>query len=83
MNEEVKATEEQEIPVIKYTNSKGEEVDIPEADLNEEEGKLVTDIKNVTASDPGHRQCTSWKHGEAIIDYESEPFDRSITERAC
>lgn len=47
MNEEVKATEEQEIPVIKYTDSKGEEVEIPEADLNEEEGKLVTDIKNV------------------------------------
>ena len=44
MNEEVKATVEQDIPVIKYTNSKGEEVDIPEADLNEEEGKLVTDI---------------------------------------
>ena len=48
MNEEVKATEEQDIPVIKYTNSKGNEVDILESDLNEEEGKLVGDIKNVT-----------------------------------
>ena len=33
--------------------------------------------------DPGHRQCTSWKHGKTIIDYESEPSDRSITERTC
>lgn len=48
MNEEVKATEEQDVPVIKYTNSKGDEVEIPESDLNEEEGKLVGDIKNVT-----------------------------------
>lgn len=48
MNEEVKATEEQDIPVIKYTNSKGNEVEILESDLNEEEGKLVGDIKNVT-----------------------------------
>ena len=48
MNEEVKATEEQDIPVIKYTDSKGDEVEIPESDLNEEEGKLVGDIKNVT-----------------------------------
>ncbi len=48
MNEEVKATEEQDIPVIKYTNSKGNEVEILESDLNKEEGKLVGDIKNVT-----------------------------------
>ena len=48
MNEEVKATEEQDVPVIKYTDSKGDEVEIPESDLNEEEGKLVGDIKNVT-----------------------------------
>ena len=48
MNEEVKATEEQDIPVIKYTDSKGDEVEILESDLNEEEGKLVGDIKNVT-----------------------------------
>ena len=48
MNEEVKATEEQDVPVIKYTNSKGDEVEILESDLNEEEGKLVGDIKNVT-----------------------------------
>ena len=48
MNEEVKATEEQDVPVIKYTDSKGDEVEILESDLNEEEGKLVGDIKNVT-----------------------------------
>ena len=48
MNEEVKTTEEeQETPVIKYTNSSGDEAEIPEDELNEEQGKLVADIKNV------------------------------------
>tara|TARA_R100000458_G_scaffold36585_1_gene34029 strand:- start:8867 stop:9175 length:309 start_codon:yes stop_codon:yes gene_type:complete len=47
MNEEVKATEEQDIPVIKYTNSKGDEVEILESDLNEEETRLVADYNNV------------------------------------
>ena len=47
MNEEVKATEEQDVPVIKYTNSKGDEVEILESDLNEEETRLVADYNNV------------------------------------
>ena len=50
MNEEVKneATEEQIISKIKFTNSKGEEIEMLEDDLNEKESKLVADYNNIT-----------------------------------
>ena len=48
MNEEVKNEEvEQEIPVIKYQNSKGEDVEITESDLGESETKVLNDLKMV------------------------------------
>ena len=48
MNEEVKNEEaEQEIPVIKYQNSKGEESEISESDLSESETKVLNDLKMV------------------------------------
>jgi len=49
MNEEVKneATEEEVIPVIKYENAEGNEVEIPESDLSDAERDLVNDLKNI------------------------------------
>ena len=64
MTDEVKT--EEEAPVIKYTNLKGDEIEISEDDLNEEEINIVKDFKNVQSAlktlDENHlnsiaRQC--------------------------
>ena len=61
MNEEVKneATEEP-IPVIKYENAEGNEVEIPESDLSDAERDLVNDLKNIhealRSHDETHKQ---------------------------
>lgn len=56
MNEEVKneATEEEVTPVIKYQNAEGEEIEIPESDLNDDEAKLVNDLKNINQALQSH-----------------------------
>ena len=56
MNEEVKneATEEEVIPVIKYQNEEGKETEIPESDLNDDEAKLVNDLKNINQALQSH-----------------------------
>jgi len=50
MNEEVKNEEtvEQENPSIKYTNTEGNEIEIPMSDLNEAETNIVKNISSVT-----------------------------------
>ena len=64
MTDEVKT--EEEAPVIKYTNLKGEETEISHDDLNQEEINIVKDLKNVQSAlktlDENHlnsiaRQC--------------------------
>ena len=56
MNEEVKneATEEEVTPVIKYQNAEGIETEIPESDLNDDEAKLVNDLKNINQALQSH-----------------------------
>lgn len=55
MNEEVKnETTEEPISVIKYQNAEGIETEIPESDLNDDEAKLVNDLKNINQALQSH-----------------------------
>ena len=51
MSDKVKNGEvEQEIvPVIKYRNTKGEDIEIPESDLNDAETNILDNLKGVEA----------------------------------